>query len=365
MGIVDKLLAKMDNSEGFKLSDKKSFDESKWVSTGIGALDFNIGGFGFPPGIIELAGSSRSGKSTISLTAMAQHQKKYPNGLRIILSTEERENRDYSENIGVDTSDVIVIRSRFVEDLFYKFQQNLDLLEKVWIEEKLEGNPKVFAMLDSAGALNSRADLFTFQENVAAHKKSSEKGTKMEMKHAKIGDFAKAFKGCMKAILAQLYEKDIIFVILNHTYSSIGNGVSTQISTGGKAIEYLPNLRCRMDRVGDERLDIDGVPEIVGQRSKLTIIKNDWGGRRVTNLHILLGYGFVLSDEDIEYAVQKNILKKEGEKKFSFMDGKLKWNSTRTFYQLYKDKNKLLPLLNSKIIKERHKDVIELKKLEK
>lgn len=365
MSIAEKLIKRFSNEDAFKLSDKKQFIESEWTSTGIPILDYNIGGFGYNKGYIEISGASKGGKSTIALTGMREHQKRNPNGLRVILSTEEREHKLYSEQIGVDTNDVIILRSRFVEDLFFKFQQLIDELELLWKEEKLPGKPKVYAMLDSIGALNSRADLATFNENVSLHKKASEKGTKLELKNAKIGDFAKTFKTCMKAILSQLYEKDIVFVALNHYYESIGGmGQPTKVSTGGKSVEYLPNLRLRVDRIGDEKLEINGQQEVIAQKSKITIIKNDWGGRRATEINILLGYGITLSQEDIDYAVEKGIVKKHTEKKYSFMNEKMSWSSPRTFYQLYKDNNKLLQVLNTKLVQERHKDTIKEKNLQ-
>jgi hypothetical protein len=53
-------------------------------------------------------------------------------------------------------------------------------------------------------------------------------------------------------------------------------------------------------------------------------------------------------------------LEKKGEKGYSFLAGKLVWNSPRTFYELYRNQNKLLRILHKKIIEARHKDVIDL-----
>jgi len=102
-------------------------------------------------------------------------------------------------------------------------------------------------------------------------------------------------------------------------------------------------------KVGDEE---------VGQITKVKVDKNDYGSRRPTYIEILLGKGLVLTEEDIEYAVEKGILKKEGKTGVSFMGDKLKWTTKRTFYQHYLDNNKLLPILTNKILKERHNDTM-------
>ena len=75
----------------------------------------------------------------------------------------------------------------------------------------------------------------------------------------------------------------------------------------------------------------------------------------------MLGYGIILSQEDIDYALENGILQKEGAKKMSFMNGKLTWSSPRELFRLYYEHNKLLMVLHSKIKKSMQADLMALK----
>lgn len=359
MNIIDKISKKFNDNDTVKFSEKQPFSKKDtFIHTGSPQLDYNIGALGFPVGITEISGESRSGKTTLALYGMKNFQKAHADGVCIILSSENRDNKIYAEKIGVDTERVIIVKSKMVEDLFLKTQTLINETDRVWKEENLEGKPKIYIMWDSLGATNSRAELETFMENVKISERNSEKGTNTEYKHAKMADFAKNAKMCAKAILSQLYEKDIVFVILNHLIDNIKTGGTD--SPGGKWIEFLPSLRLKTIRTSWIRLDdIE-----VGQITKVKIEKNDWGSRRATEIEILLGYGIVLNQADIEYAVEKGILKREGKLKHSFMNGKITWVSQRTFYQNYIDGNKFLQLLHNKIMKERHNDVLREKGIE-
>lgn len=360
--LTDRLLKKIGSSDIQKLSERNYFKDPEriWVHTGSPELEWNIGGFGFPIGITEVAGASKSGKTTLALTGMKWFQRQHPDGFCIILSSEERENDGYARKIGVDTENVIVIRSRFAEDLFFKLQNNLDAIQEIWDEDKMKGLPKIFVVWDSVGATNSRAELETFRNNAEIAKKNAEKGTKTEYKHAKMADFAKVAKMSTKAILAQLYEKRIIFVAINHLTDNLSSPTGGKHSTGGSWKEFFPTLKLRMERIKWIKLTNDGIDEEVAQTTRIKIDKNDFGSRRYTDIDILLGYGVILSQADIDYAVERKILKKEGAKKISYL-GKLNWSTPRELYNHYYKNHPLLTVLHEKIMKERHKDIIALK----
>jgi RecA/RadA recombinase len=358
MGIADKIMKRLDSEGIMRFSEKEPFSKTDcFVHTGSPELDYNLGLLGFPVGITEISGESKSGKTTLALHGMKTFQKQHPDGLCVILSSENRDNKLYAEKIGVNTEEVIIIKSRFVDDLFLKFQSFINHTEDVWKEEKLEGKPKIYCFWDSIGATLARADYETFQANVKISEKNAEKNTNTEYRHAKMADFAKSAKNSVKNILAQLYDKDIVFVALNHLSADFNTGGTS--SPGGRWVQFLPTLRLKTIRTSWEKID----EEEVAQKTKVKVEKNDWGSRRSTEIEILLGYGIVLSDNDIQYAVEKGILKKEGEKKRSFQNGKLTWNSKRTFYQNYIDGHKFLLVLHKMIMKLRHEDVLREKGL--
>jgi hypothetical protein len=219
----------------------------------------------------------------------------------------------------------------------------------------------------------STAELQTFKNNAKVYQKNKAKLNKEEdsegddgdegtgkLKHAKMAAFAKSARDFTKAIHAQLYSKDIIFICLNHLTDDLNSPFGGKTSTGGSWREYFCYIRLEIqrDKMVDSKHRFND--EQWGQISKVKIIKNDFGGYTPVNLQLCLGYGFTLTTDDIEYAVKKNILEKKGEKGYSFLAGKLVWNSPRTFYELYRNQNKLLRILHKKIIEARHKDVIDL-----
>ena len=361
MNFIEKLVKKFDNEEIIKFSDKDAFADMKsWAHTGSPELDYNLGTFGLPAGIVEIAGVSRGGKTTLALEAMKNFQKENKDtAICVILSSENRDNKDYARRIGIDVDNVMIVKVTFVEKMFLIVKRIIDETLILFKENKIKEQPKFMFIWDSLGATLSMSEKSTMEENNALLEKRMNKGEELtEMKHEKIGAFAKEAKKFAKYILAEMYDKTIHFIILNHTYDTItGMGISTKKSTGGEWVQYMPTLRLQVALKGMEKLD----DEEVAQITQVKVIKNDFGSRKKTDIRILLGEGVILSQNDIDYAIESGILKKEGAKKVTFMNGKLSWSTPREFFQLYHDRNKFLPVLHKQIQKAMQRDLLELK----
>lgn len=361
MGIIDKLVKRFDNENIIKFSDKDAFAEMKsWAHTGSPELDYNLGTFGFPTGITEIAGVSRGGKTTLALEALKNFQRENgDNAVCVILSSENRDNKDYAKRIGVDVDNVLIVKITFVEEMFLLVKQIIDATIEEYKVNKIKDKPKFMFIWDSLGATLSMNEKSTMEENNALLEKKMQKGeTLSEMKHEKIGAFAKEAKKFAKYILSETYDKIMHFIILNHTYDTItGMGISTKKSTGGEWVQYLPTIRLQVSLKGMEKID----DEEVAQITLVKVIKNDFGSRKKTEIRILLGEGVILSQNDIDYALEVGILKKEGARKISFMNGKLSWSTPREFFELYRQRNKFLPVLHTKIKKSMQKDLLDLK----
>lgn len=361
MNFIEKLVKKFDNEEIIKFSDKDAFADMKsWAHTGSPELDYNLGTFGLPAGIVEIAGVSRGGKTTLALEAMKNFQRENKDtAICVILSSENRDNKDYARRIGIDVDNVMIVKVTFVEKMFLIVKRIIDETLILFKENKIKEQPKFMFIWDSLGATLSMSEKSTMEENNALLEKRMNRGEELtEMKHEKIGAFAKEAKKFAKYILAEMYDKTIHFIILNHTYDTItGMGISTKKSTGGEWVQYMPTLRLQVALKGMERLD----DEEVAQITQVKVIKNDFGSRKKTDIRILLGEGVILSQNDIDYAIESGILKKEGAKKVTFMNGKLSWSTPREFFQLYHDRNKFLPVLHKQIQKAMQRDLLELK----
>lgn len=357
---VDKIVKRFNSEDVIKFSEKDGFKDIKsWAYTGSPSLDYNLRTFGLPTGIVEIAGKSRSGKTTLGLMAMKYFLKENPDdGLAVILSSENRDNKDYALQLGLPVERIVIVKVKYVEAMFMQVKKLIMDADEILGEEKLK--PKFFFLWDSLGATLSKSELDTMEENTRRMEKELQRGTEVEdieLKNEKMMAFAKEAKKFAKSIMAEMYNHTIHFVMLNHQYEQSNMGVTTRKSTGGEWVELLPCLRLSMKLKSHEKIDDVEVSQI----TEVKVVKNDFGSRQKTDIRILLGYGIILSQEDIDYALENGILKKEGAKKVSFLNGKLAWSSNRELFQNYYSHNKLLNVLNQRIRKSMQEDLLALK----
>lgn len=358
--IIDKIVQKFNSEDVIKFSDKDGFKDIKsWAHTGSPTLDYNLRTFGLPTGIIEIAGKSRSGKTTLGLMAMKYFLQENPDdGIAVILSSENRDNKDYALQLGLPVSRIIIVKVKYVEAMFMQVKKLIMDADEVMKEMKMK--PKFFFLWDSLGATLSKSELDTMEENTKRMEKELQRGTEVEdieLKNEKMMAFAKEAKKFAKSIMSEMYTHVMHFVMLNHQYEQSTMGVTTRKSTGGEWVELMPTLRLSMKLKNHEKIDDVEVAQI----TEVKVVKNDFGSRKKTDIRILLGYGIILSQDDIDYALENGILKKEGAKKVSFMNGRLSWNSPRELFNLYYEHNKMLKVLHNKIKKSMQSDLVSLK----
>lgn len=360
MSLIDKIVQRFNSEDVIKFSDKDGFASVKsWAHTGSPLLDYNMRTFGLPTGIIEIAGKSQSGKTTLGLMAMKHFLKENPEtGVAVILSSENRDNKDYALQLGIPVDRVIIVKIKYVEAMFLQVKKLIKDTNEIFAEAKL--TPKFFFMWDSIGATLSKSELETMQENNERLDKALEKGTAVEdfeLKNEKMMAFAKEAKKFCKSIMGEMYTNVIHFVMLNHQYEQTTMGITKRKSTGGEWVELMPTIRLSMSLKQSEKID----DAVVSQISEVKVVKNDFGVRESTCVRILLGYGIILSPDEIDYALENGILTKEGVKKISFMNGKLSWSNPRELFNLYYQHHPLLVVLEKKIRKALQDDLIVMK----
>ena len=357
---IDFIAKKFDSEDVIKFSEKDAFAEIKsWCDMGSPMLNLNLHTFGLPTGIIEIAGKSKSGKTSLGLMAMRSFlQQHKEDGVCVILSSENRDNKDYALQLGIDVSRVLIVRIRYVEKMFLQTKKIIDEADEYFSDKKVK--PYFFFLWDSLGATLSKSELDTMDENLDTMSKKIDRGGDItDLKHEKVGAFAKSAKMFCKYITGEMYLHPIHFVILNHQYDVIGSMVpGARKSTGGEFIELMPCMRFSLKVKANEKVDDAEVAQI----TEVKPIKNDFGSRKKTDVRILFGYGVVLSEAEIQYAVDKGILEKVGARKISFMKGKMTWSSVKEFFNLYYEHNKYLPILYKKIKNAMEKELLDLKK---
>lgn len=359
--VLSKLTARFNSDDVITFKKKDGFAEVKsWAHTGSPELNWNLRTYGLPTGIIEIAGRSRSGKTTEGLEAMKYFLDENPEtGLACILSSENRDNKDYAIQLGIDPSRVVIIKIHYVEQMFVRVSKFVKDAHALFDEAGFKEKPKFFFLWDSLGATLSKAEYDALRANVENMDKAAAKGEELEkLQEPKMMAFAKSAKMFAKGLVGLCYTNVIHFVILNHQYEQNVMGVTSRKSTGGEWVELMPTLRLQM-RV-TEMKKIDDVE--VAQISEVKVIKNDFGSRQKTYIRILLGYGIILSEEDINYAVERGIIQKPSKTVYTALNGKLRWKSDRELYQLYYDQNPLLDTLGKVITAARHRDLREWRK---
>lgn len=359
--VLSKLTARFNSDDVITFKKKDGFTEVKsWAHTGSPELNWNLRTYGLPTGIIEIAGRSRSGKTTEGLEAMKYFLDENPEtGLACILSSENRDNKDYAIQLGIDPSRVVIIKIHYVEQMFVRVSKFVKDAHALFEEAGIKEKPKFFFLWDSLGATLSKAEYDALKVNTDNMDKAAAKGEELDkLQEPKMMAFAKSAKMFAKGLIGLCYTNVIHFVMLNHQYEQNVMGVTSRKSTGGEWVSLLPTIRLQFSLVGHEKID----DEEVAQLTEVKVVKNDFGSRKKTVIRILLGYGIILSQPDIDYAVERGILKKVGIRKLSFANGKLSWSSNRELFQHYYDHNPLLALLEKSVNAARSKDLQEWRK---
>lgn len=178
--VIDKIVKKFNSEDVIKFSDKDGFSAIKsWCHTGSPTLDYNLHTFGLPTGIIEIAGKSRSGKTTLGLMAMKAFLKENPeDGIAVILSSENRDNKDYALQLGLPVNRIIIVKVKYVEAMFLQVKKLIMDADEILKEEKLK--PKFFFLWDSLGATLSKSELETMTENTERMRRHSKRVRKLK-----------------------------------------------------------------------------------------------------------------------------------------------------------------------------------------
>lgn len=352
MSKFSELVEKLENKGVKRFSEIDNFRQQRWIPTSSPSMNENLSMLGIPKGMIEIAGKSRSGKTTLALNFLKNFLKKHKDGVAVIMSSEYRDNQFYAKRMGIDPSRVFVYQILYLEDMMLKMKSLLNTIYEVMED------PDVYIIWDSIGSTISRSELEANEENMLRLEKIAgdrEKIAEFKMKHEKVGAFAKTAKMMAKYMLGEMYSKNITFVMVNHQYAKIG-GHGRQ-SFGGEWVEYMPTIRFEVVLIGHEKID-----DIqVGQHTEIKVVKSDFGPRAPTRIEILLGYGLVLSEQDIKIGLRAGLITKVSARVHEALGGKLTWNSKRQFYELYKNPvtKKFIEILTAKIEKHVNNKVME------
>jgi len=232
-------------------------DIKKWVPTGCDMLDLAIANrpnAGWPVGrIIEITGLEASGKSLLAAYALKSTQQK--GGLAIYIDTEAATSREYLQAIGVDIEKMVYIPLEALEDIFDSIEATIAKVRKA------NKDVLVTIVVDSIMGATTKKEL--------------------EGEHGKDGyatEKAIVLSKAMRKITNMLARQNICLILTNQLRIRMGVSFGDPYSTsGGKAVAFHSSVRIRLKSLGQIKMKLNGVEQVIGIKTRAIVQKNRLG----------------------------------------------------------------------------------------
>jgi recombination protein RecA len=263
-----------------RLGDNSAKLKVEVIATGCLPIDIALGVGGFPRGrIIEVFGPESSGKTTLTLTLLAQAQKN--GGIGAFIDVEHALDPVYARKLGVNMNELLVSQPDSGE-------------EALTIAETLiKSNAVDVVVLDSVAALITRAEL------------------EGQMGDATVGAQARLMSQAMRKLTSFISKAKTVCVFTNQIREKIGVMFgSPETTPGGKALKFYSSVRVDIRRIGAIKTP-DG--EVLGNRTRIKIVKNKVAPPfRECEFDIMYNEGISREGSLIDLAVEQNVIEKKG-----------------------------------------------------
>lgn len=259
------------------------------IPSGSIALDIALGVGGYPRGrVVEVYGPESSGKTTLTIHAIAEAQK--AGGIAAFIDAEHAFDRFYAEKLGVDVENLYIAQPDDGE-------QALEITDHLIRSGAID-----IIVIDSVAALTPRAEI------------------EGEMGDSKMGLQARLMSQALRKLTANISKTNTCCIFINQLREKIGVMFGNpETTTGGNALKFYASVRVDIRKVNQ----IKEGEEVLGTRTRVKIVKNKLAPPfKKAEFDIMYGEGISRIGEVIDLGVELNIIKKSGSW-FSYGDTKL------------------------------------------